>query len=129
MLDKENIEAGMFTGKHLKTRDLAHQRFQANDLKVLLLQAAAGSASIDLHDVQGGHERHTYSMPMYRPETLVQILGRVDRLARKSPVFQTVVYSSVGIEKNICKVVQGKVNDLSTLNRGDLDPAYNMEEK
>jgi SNF2 family DNA or RNA helicase len=95
----------------------------------IIVQIASGGSSIDLHDTRGDAERHTYLCPTYTSEDIIQALGRADRLGRKSPVYQTLVYASKGIEREIYTNVQKKINNLSTLLTSEVDPRFIFQKR
>lgn len=95
--------------------------FQRNQTRVCLCQIDAGSDSIDLHDVHGGHPRHMIVFPTYKAVTLIQALGRGDRFGAKTPLVRRIIYSAGGIEEKIARVVERRLENLSMLSDGELN--------
>jgi superfamily II DNA or RNA helicase len=103
--------------------------FQSNQSRIMVATIGSGSQSIDLHDTFGDAPRHVYLCPCDNPTKLLQALGRADRLNRKSAVTQTFVYANQGVEAKIFANVVKKLNCISTLNDGDVDPDMQFEYK
>lgn len=123
MLGGGQIKFKIYDGRHKpKTNLESHEAFQQNLVKVLLVNVASGSESIDLHDADGLHPRVALHTPVYSPSVLKQALGRIDRLAKKSDTRQWIIYDEEGIEAEIAKTVASKLDCLDTLNDGDVDP-------
>lgn len=97
-----------------------HRRFQANEERIILCNVAAGGASIDLHDVHGGHPRISLIAPTYRAIDLKQVLGRPHRQGGKSKSVQRLLFASGTVEEKICTALQVRLKSLSALNDGDL---------
>jgi len=108
-------------GRSRKEADEHVRKFQANERKIIICQVDAGSESIDLHDIVGGHPRHVIIFPTYKSVTLIQVLGRVVRSGAKSPAVQRIVYAAGGIEEKIAKVVEKRLENLSMLSDGELN--------
>jgi superfamily II DNA or RNA helicase len=104
-------------------RQVSLDKFQANTLKVLILQVAAGSASIDLHDVLGGAPRMTFIAPTYNAESFLQSLGRAVRFGGRTPVIQRICFADKTAEKRVYAVAQRKADNIREINAGEWDAA------
>jgi hypothetical protein len=126
MLAKEGLsnQVGVFDGRNHKRREEHREQFMLGNLKVLILQSAAGSASIDLHDTIGGRPRMTFVSPTYHAETMIQMLGRAVRFGAKSPVIQRIVFAEGTIEEKVYQVVEGKAKNIRALNDGEWVSAF-----
>jgi hypothetical protein len=124
MLILDKIDAGIFDGRDHNAREIARQKFMDGAISVLILQSAAGSASIDLHDVVGGCPRMTFISPTYHAETMIQMLGRAVRFGAKSPVIQRIVFAEGTIEEKVYQVVEGKAKNIRALNDGEWVSAF-----
>jgi SNF2 family DNA or RNA helicase len=126
MLAKEGLsnQVGVFDGRNHKRREEHREQFMLGNLKVLILQSAAGSASIDLHDTIGGKPRMTFVSPTYHAETMIQMLGRAVRFGAKSPVIQRIVFAEGTIEEKVYQVVEGKAKNIRALNDGEWVSAF-----
>jgi hypothetical protein len=118
----------MVGGLSKKDRDQRVADFQSNKAQLFVAQLQAGSASIDLHDLQGDHPRVTYICPNYDAIKLIQALGRAPRNGGKSNVLQNIVFLSTKIEKHLAKNVQAKLNNISLINDGDLTDVVQVKE-
>jgi hypothetical protein len=82
--------------------------------------ADAGGASIDLHDLKGGHQRVSLICPTYNPVHLKQVLGRTRRAGSKTTPIIKLVYAANTIEEKVANAVAMKLDNIEALNRGDL---------
>jgi hypothetical protein len=102
------------------TRDQVVDAFQANKTRIVLCMAEAGGASINLHDLHGGHQRISLICPTYNPITVKQIYGRTYRAGSKTPPIIKLIYAAQTIEEKVAQVVSRKLDNISALNDGDL---------
>src|SRR5690606_34252298 len=114
-------------GMSRKMRDEQLADFQSNKVQMFITQLDAGSASIDLHDVHGGHPRVTFISPSYNADKLVQALGRTPRNGGKSDCLQYIVFVDDPVEKRAAQLVQAKLNNMALLNDGDLSGVVRLE--
>jgi SNF2 family DNA or RNA helicase len=124
MLQSEKISVGVFDGRNHVQREIDRKDFMEGNLRVLILQSAAGSASIDLHDTVGGRPRMTFISAHYQSEVMVQMLGRAVRLGTKTPVIQRICFAEGTIEEKVFRSVEGKAKNLRALNDGVWDNAF-----
>lgn len=124
MLTADKIECGIFDGRNHQQREIARQKFMDGSISVLILQSAAGSASIDLHDIIGGCPRMTFISPHFQSEVMIQMLGRAVRFGAKSPVIQRIIFAEGTIEEKVYKVVEGKAKNIRALNDGEWVSAF-----
>jgi SNF2 family DNA or RNA helicase len=94
--------------------------FQADRKRIILANQAAGGIAIDLHDLNGRFPRETFLSPTFSAPQLLQAMGRADRIGALTEIYQNLVYVADTIEERACVKVQGKLNNLSLLNDGDL---------
>lgn len=124
MLMADKIDCGIFDGRNHQQREIARQKFMDGALSVLILQSAAGSASIDLHDIVGGRPRMTFISPTFQSEVMIQMLGRAVRFGAKTPVIQRIIFAEGTIEEKVYKVVEGKAKNIRALNDGEWVSAF-----
>ena len=124
MLAEEKISAGIFDGRNHQKREIARDLFMEGKIPVLILQSAAGSASIDLQDTVGGRPRMTFISPTFHAETMIQMLGRAVRFGAKTPVVQRIIFAEGTIEEKVYKVVEGKAKNIRALNDGEWVSAF-----
>lgn len=98
------------------------ERFQGNQTKVIICTLSAGSASISLHDLEGGNPRASLICPSFSALELRQALGRIHRNGGKTPCIQKILFAEGTIEEQVRVKVDGKLRTLDLLNDGDLLP-------
>lgn len=119
-LRSQGIDAGYIDGSvPEKTRKTLIDRFQRNELPVLVLNARAGGVGISLHDLNG-RPRVSIISPDFSASVFVQCLGRIHRSGALSPAVQQVIYLPGTAEDRVRKAVMTKLGNLSSLNDGDL---------
>lgn len=118
----KSLEApvGILNGIDRKRSIESLRQFQANESRVLLCQAQAGSDSVDMHDLDGGHPRHVIIFPMYSAVQLIQATGRAVRDGTKSPVVQRLIYASGGVEGKIARKLESRLENMSMITDGIL---------
>lgn len=110
-------------GQTDKARESDINAFNADTKRILIVNIAAGGTGISLHDLNGNHPRASILSPTWSPLAMRQALGRIYRAEAKTRVYQRIVYGAGCIEENICRRVQAKLNNLDTLNDGDVNEA------
>lgn len=93
--------------------------FQANLIKYLVINAAAGGEGISLQDPTGAQERVSLIMPIQSGKRLVQIFGRPQRDSGGFSTQFLVTYANTYEETVADRVIQ-KVRNLETLTDSDL---------
>ena len=107
-------------GQKDKDREKAIVDFQSDRKRICLANIAAGGVAISLHDLSGNHPRASIISPTWSAVAMSQALGRVWRQGGLSKSLQKIVYAAGCIEETICQRVQLKLENLETLNDGDL---------
>lgn len=102
------------------------ERFQADQSRVIILNIKAGGESISLHDLNGNHPRVSIISPTYSAIEMVQALGRIHRAGAKTPALQRIVFAADTLEETVCERVQAKVQNIRSLNDGDLAEAFEL---
>lgn len=98
----------------------AIRRFQADEVHAIVCNIQAGGVGVSLHDVRGERARHSFVMPTYSAQDLIQVLGRVHRAGGLSKSQQTLVYAAGTVEENVCRAVKLKLAAIDALNDGDV---------
>lgn len=106
--------------KYIDERQENNDRFQANLEKYIVCNIRAGSTSINMHDIHGGHPRLSLISPNYSAIDMIQTFGRPHRAKGKTKSVQRIVFAANSIEEKICERVKGKIRNVATLNDGDL---------
>lgn len=94
--------------------------FQSNKSRLIIAMNDAGGTSIDLHDLQGGHQRLSLICPTYNPYTLKQVCGRTYRAGSKTIPIIKLIYAAGTIEQKVAESVNAKIDNIAALNDGDL---------
>ena len=116
-----NVTCVIHGKQTLAERNGAVADFQANRARIILCNIHAGGVGISLHDLHGAHPRVSIISPTWSAQDFVQCLGRIDRAGAKTGAVQKIIFCAGTVEKRICKVLLGKLDNLSLLNDGDLD--------
>ena len=95
--------------------------FQSNKTNILILNIKTGGVGISLHDIYGGHPRVSLISPTWNTIDLVQALGRIHRAGGKTKTLQRIIYTANTIEEQIAKKIKIKLNNINSINNGDLD--------
>lgn len=105
-------------------RELNRQDFQSDVEHYITCIGGAGGIGIDLHDIRGIRPRVSLISPGFNAKELVQILGRIHRQGGKSKSLQRIICAAGTVETSVFHAFNGKVNNLDTLNDGDLVPRF-----
>ena len=120
-LFKRFPDAGIVDGIR-KDREQTISAFQRNKLRRLIVNNKAGSVSMSLHDLQGGHPRGGLVSSGFSATELEQIFGRLPRDGGKSHSFYRVLFAAGPIEVKIWKAVKAKLDSGQALTDADLIP-------
>ncbi len=96
--------------------------FMAGTSKVILVSLMAGGAGISLHDDRGIAPRQSLISPSYSAIDLVQAIGRIWRAGSHSKATQRIIYAAGTIEEEIAASVTAKIQNVETINDGDVLP-------
>lgn len=118
MLHTKNTINGQQTQQE---RDAIIENFQSNKTNVIVCNIKAGGLGISLHDVHGGHPRASLISPTWSSIDLLQALGRIHRAGGKSKSLQRIIYTANTIEEKIADKLKHKLNNINSINNGDLD--------
>jgi len=113
-------------GQKDKDRQNDIDSFNADEKRIMLVNLAAGSSGVNLHDLNGKHPRHSMLVPSFSAINLLQALGRIARQGGKTKCVQKIVFSSGTIEERACQKVQCRLDNLSALNDEDLKSGINI---
>lgn len=115
-----NAENNIIWGSNKKgERELVVNAFQKNQINVVICNINAGGVGISLHDPIGDKQRVSLISPDWSAESLKQALGRVHRAGGAKSI-QKIIFCKDTIEEGICENVKRKIDNLSTINDGDL---------
>lgn len=116
--ESARIQGGQTTAH----RDAQIDEFQQDKVRVMICNLRAGGVGVSLHDMTGKHQRLALISPTYSAIDLVQVLGRVRRAGgAMTKSLQRIVLAQDTVEEEIHKRLQGKLDNLSLINDGDLN--------
>lgn len=107
--------------KYVKVRQQNIDDFQSDKERVILINIAAGGSGLSLHDLNGKYPRMSIISPSYSAVLMRQSTGRIWRDSAKSKSIQKIVFASGTVEEKVCESVKQKLENLDTLNDGDLE--------
>jgi hypothetical protein len=108
-------------GQSDKDRQQAIDDFQSGKKRIIICNVAAGGVGVSLHDLTGEFPRASIISPTWSAFNLRQSLGRVWRLKGVTKSVQFIMYAAGCVEEDICRRVKFKLDNLSTLNDGELN--------
>jgi SNF2 family DNA or RNA helicase len=121
-LKKHDISYAEINGKQdHDERDININKFQSNEVRVIVCMIQAGGTSISLHDTTGRFPRVSIISPSYSRIELIQTLGRIFRNGVKSPCLQKIVYCAGTCEENIANILKQKRNVLDKITDEDIN--------
>jgi superfamily II DNA or RNA helicase len=94
--------------------------FKSDRERIILINIAAGGAGISCSDATGKYPRLSLISPNYSAELTRQSTGRIWREDSKTKSIQKIVYIGGTEEEKVCDAVNKKLENLDTLNDGDL---------
>ena len=110
-----------------KIRDTNVELFQEDKERVILINIQSGGAGLSLHDLNGKYPRMSIISPTFSPVYMRQTLGRIWRDGAKTKSIERIVCVANTVEENVCQNVQQKLDNLDTLNDGDLQLSQQYE--
>jgi len=111
------MSCGVIHGKQsADERQLHIERFQNDDIRIIICNTAAGGVGISLHDVTGKHPRAAIISPDWNEKNIVQVIGRVHRAGGKTPSMQRILFAAGTVEEKVEKSVRKKISNLNLLN-------------
>ena len=126
-LDRHNIAYEVIHGNQdNEERTVSINRFQNNEIRVIVCMIQAGGTSISLHDLTGRFPRVSIISPSYSSIELVQTLGRIHRAGVKSPCLQKIVYCANTCEEDIANILKKKKDFMKTITDNDMDMKRTM---
>lgn len=94
--------------------------FQSDKKRVIIINIKAGGAGLSLHDLNGNYPRISLISPTPSAVDLRQALGRVWRDGGKTKSLQKIIFAANTVEEEVCEKVKLKLNNLDTINDGDV---------
>lgn len=107
-----------------KRRQANIDLFNSGEVSSIVCNTRAGGVGVSLHDTTGEHPRLALISPTFSAIDLIQVFGRVWRSGARSKSLQRIVLVKDTVEEQIHKKLKGKVNNISLINDGDLNPFF-----
>ena len=114
------IDGSQVGERGAKQREANRLRLQNDESRFLIGTADSAGAGLDAHDVTGKHPRLALHSPGYNAKTVRQQVGRVQREGGKSKSLQRFIFADGTCEVPLHKKLAGKLNNMDTLQDGDL---------
>jgi superfamily II DNA or RNA helicase len=105
-------------GQNPAERNAAVERFQLNQVRVIILNTAAGGTGINLHDLHGV-PRASLVSPSFDAKIHHQVIGRIDRAGSKSPSIQRVLVAAGTVEERVQEAINTKLANLAHLHENE----------
>jgi superfamily II DNA/RNA helicase len=127
LVEKLDTDCVIRGGQTREERDRQIDLFQREEKHIIICNIEAGGVGISLHDKIGSRQRISLILPNFSAQSLVQAVGRIWRAGGKSKAIQRIIFTARTIEDQICNSVRKKVNNINTLNDGDLIKGLKIE--
>ena len=108
-------------------RKAALERFQSNEVHILIATIGAGGTGVSLHDLHGRPRESIISPPESAVE-LKQALGRIHRAESKSKAIQYILFAGDTYEETTYERVKNKLQNISAINDGTLSLSDEFQE-
>lgn len=117
-LNCPNIICG---GQNAIDRQNIIDRFQRNEIQVVIANIQAGGVGVSLHDPTGKRPRLSIISPTFSAADLKQALGRVHRAGGAASV-QKICFAAGTVEEHTAEICARKLANIDLLNDGDMQP-------
>jgi len=126
-LSKHEIDFAQINGsQNSDERNIHIDKFQTNEVRIIVCMIQAGGTSISLHDVNGRFPRVSIISPSYSRIELIQTLGRIHRSGVKSPCLQKIIYCADTCEENVANVLKAKKQMLDKITDDDVNMSLSV---
>tara|TARA_R100001015_G_C4635334_1_gene204717 strand:+ start:1325 stop:2734 length:1410 start_codon:yes stop_codon:yes gene_type:complete len=108
------------------------ERFQADEINCLVINAATGGTGISLHDTHGNRPRLSLISPSFNAKEFSQVLGRIHRNGAKSDALQKIMLSSGSIEEYVMKAISRKMDNMNMIHHSqicEMNSSYYVNER
>lgn len=120
-LNKRLVGAKIISGKAKEPRHEVERAFLADECRLVILNSQAGGASLSLHDLHGNYPRTAIISPDWSPDKILQVIGRVNRAAGKTPSQQHILFAAGTVEVEVKDKVEIGMNNIGIINDGKSD--------
>lgn len=108
-------------GQSPAERQQVIDRFQSNEIHVVIANIQAGGVGVSLHDPEGQRSRLSIISPTFSAADLRQALGRVHRAGGAASI-QKICFAAGTCEEHTAKICAAKLAQIDLLNDGDMQP-------
>ena len=108
-------------GQSAEERQSVIDRFQRNEIPVVIANIQAGGVGVSLHDPTGKRSRLSIISPTFSAADLRQALGRVHRAGGAASI-QKICFAAGTCEEHTAQVCAAKLAHIDLLNDGDMQP-------
>jgi len=119
MLNTDCIIDGTVLGDK---RERNRLRFERNECREIICNGEAGGVGCDLDDVTGDFPRTVLISSGFNAKTERQKTGRTARIRSKSPSLVRYIFAAGTVEEGVQKSLARKLDNMDSLNDGDLLP-------
>ena len=107
-------------GDNIRIENL--RKFQANESRVIIVQAKSGSTGLNMGDIDGKHPRMAVISPDDDAVIIRQCTGRPVRENSKSKSIIKIPFINNTIEADVVDNMKIKLDNIDTINNYDIDP-------
>jgi superfamily II DNA/RNA helicase len=124
----KGLNAGVIRGgqNNVLERQRFISEFQADKLRLMVANEAAGGTGISLHDVLGQHARLALISPNFNATTIKQVLGRCWRAGAKSKAIQRILFAVGTPEEKAQAACKSKIANINALIQADLTSGFDL---
>ena len=108
-------------GQSAEERQSVIDRFQRNEIPLVIANIQAGGVGVSLHDPTGKRSRLSIISPTFSAADLRQALGRVHRAGGAASI-QKICFAAGTCEEHTAQVCAAKLAHIDLLNDGDMQP-------
>lgn len=111
--------ASIYGGQKESERQDGIEKFQRNEIHIMVGMSAACSVALSLHDERKERPRVSLISPGYSASEFAQSLGRVRRVGGTTAV-QKIIIAAGSVEERVGKAIERKMDNLAALTDSDL---------
>lgn len=111
--------ASIYGGQKESERQDGIEKFQRNEIHIMVGMSAACSVALSLHDERKERPRVSLISPGYSASEFAQSLGRVRRVGGTTAV-QKIIIAAGSVEERVGKAIERKMDNLAALTDRDL---------
>ena len=143
LFEEELVQNGTYDfirgGQTPEERKEVIERFQNDEIRLLICNIASGGVGISLHDLHGNYPRVSLISPTWTAIDIKQALGRIHRSGAQSNATQRIIFAKTedefgrdgepGVEERMCFALNAKLRHIAVINDGDLQNYYEISDQ